>query len=62
MIATAAAVECGCNFIQVKGPELLNKYIGQSEQSVSYLLHLPILLGQRRVFQSQECCSLHLIL
>ncbi|PVU96323.1 hypothetical protein BB561_001287, partial [Smittium simulii] len=34
MLAGAVASECGLNFISVKGPELLNKYIGQSEQSV----------------------------
>ncbi|PVV02110.1 hypothetical protein BB560_003446, partial [Smittium megazygosporum] len=34
MLASAVANECGLNFISVKGPELLNKYIGQSEQSV----------------------------
>jgi peroxin-1 len=34
MIASAVAKECGLNFISVKGPELLNKYIGASEQAV----------------------------
>ncbi|EIW74842.1 AAA-domain-containing protein [Coniophora puteana RWD-64-598 SS2] len=34
MLASAVAKECGLNFISVKGPELLNKYIGASEQSV----------------------------
>jgi SpoVK/Ycf46/Vps4 family AAA+-type ATPase len=34
MLACAIAAECGLNLISVKGPELLNKYIGQSEQSV----------------------------
>ncbi|CAE6412288.1 unnamed protein product [Rhizoctonia solani] len=34
LLASAVAKECGLNFISVKGPELLNKYIGQSEQSV----------------------------
>lgn len=34
MIASAVAAECGLNLISVKGPELLNKYIGASEQSV----------------------------
>ena len=29
------AKECGLNFISVKGPEILNKYIGASEKSVS---------------------------
>lgn len=34
ILAKAVADECGLNFVSVKGPELLNKYIGQSEQSV----------------------------
>jgi peroxin-1 len=34
LLASAVARECGLNFISVKGPEILNKYIGQSEQSV----------------------------
>ncbi|CAL1715282.1 unnamed protein product [Somion occarium] len=37
LIASAVAKECGLNFISVKGPELLNKYIGASEQSVREL-------------------------
>lgn len=35
LLASAVAKECGLHFISVKGPELLNKYIGQSEKSVS---------------------------
>lgn len=35
LLASAVAKECGLNFISVKGPEILNKYIGASEQSVS---------------------------
>ncbi|EQC37306.1 hypothetical protein SDRG_05527 [Saprolegnia diclina VS20] len=34
MLANAVASECGLNFISVKGPEVLNKYIGASEQAV----------------------------
>jgi len=34
LLASAVAKECGLNFISIKGPELLNKYIGQSEASV----------------------------
>ncbi|KAJ3044723.1 Peroxisome biosynthesis protein pex1 [Rhizophlyctis rosea] len=34
LLASAVAHECGLHFISVKGPELLNKYIGASEQSV----------------------------
>ncbi|KAH8827941.1 P-loop containing nucleoside triphosphate hydrolase protein [Flagelloscypha sp. PMI_526] len=34
LLASAVAQECGLNFISVKGPEILNKYIGASEKSV----------------------------
>ncbi len=37
LLASAVAKECGLNFISIKGPELLNKYIGASEKSVSRL-------------------------
>ena len=37
LLASAVASEFGMNFISVKGPELLNKYIGASEQSVREL-------------------------
>ena len=32
----AAAAACSLRFISVKGPELLNKYIGASEQAVTW--------------------------
>ena len=35
MLASAVAAECGLHFISVKGPEILDKYIGGSEQNVS---------------------------
>jgi transitional endoplasmic reticulum ATPase len=34
LLAKAVASECGVNFISVKGPELLSKYIGESERMV----------------------------
>jgi DNA replication protein DnaC len=34
LLASAVAKECGLNFISIKGPEILNKYIGASEKSV----------------------------
>lgn len=37
MLANAVASECGLNFISVKGPEVLNKYIGASEESIRLL-------------------------
>ncbi|KAJ3691614.1 hypothetical protein LUZ61_020778 [Rhynchospora tenuis] len=37
LIAKAVAKEAGANFIHVKGPELLNKYVGESESEVRKL-------------------------
>ncbi|KAJ3333974.1 Peroxisome biosynthesis protein pex1 [Blyttiomyces sp. JEL0837] len=34
LLASAVAKECGLNFISVKGPEILNKYIGASEKAI----------------------------
>ena len=34
LLASAVAGECGLNFISVRGPEILNKYIGASEKAV----------------------------
>lgn len=34
LLAKAIATESGANFISVKGPELLDKYVGESERSV----------------------------
>lgn len=43
LLASAVANECGLNFISVKGPEILNKYIGASEKSVRVQgLHLRV--------------------
>lgn len=37
LLASAVSSQCGLNFISIKGPEILNKYIGASEQSVREL-------------------------
>ncbi|KAG1739442.1 P-loop containing nucleoside triphosphate hydrolase protein [Suillus paluster] len=34
VLARACATESGVNFVAVKGPELLNKYVGESEKAV----------------------------
>eukprot|EP00842_Homolaphlyctis_polyrhiza_P001976 jgi/Hompol1/277/HPOL_002470-RA len=48
MLASAVAKECGLNFISVKGPELLNKYIGASEKAVRDLFE--------RAQAARPCC------
>lgn len=37
MLAKAIAKECRLNFLSVKGPELLDMYVGQTEQNVRKL-------------------------
>lgn len=34
LLAKAVATECGLSFLSVKGPELLNMYVGESERNV----------------------------
>lgn len=34
LLAKAVATECALNFFSVKGPELINMYIGQSEANI----------------------------
>lgn len=39
LLAAAVAGESGLNFLSVKGPELLSKYIGASEEAVRSIFH-----------------------
>ena len=34
LLAKAVASECSLSFLSVKGPELINSYIGESEKNV----------------------------
>lgn len=34
LMAKAVATECSLNFLSVKGPELINMYVGESEKNV----------------------------
>lgn len=51
MLAKAVANAASCNFISVKGPELLNKYVGESEKAVRSLFQrcAPLTQGQRKL-------------
>ncbi|KAF0714836.1 Aste57867_3657 [Aphanomyces stellatus] len=40
LLAKAIATECNMNFISVKGPELLNMYIGESEKNVRQVFQM----------------------
>lgn len=44
LIAKAVATECSLCFLSVKGPELLNMYVGQSEQNVRDGKHQVVVL------------------
>src|SRR5262249_25524460 len=39
LLARAVANETGVNFLAVKGPELLSKYVGESERGVREVFH-----------------------
>ncbi|KAH3763713.1 26S proteasome regulatory complex [Pelomyxa schiedti] len=39
LIVKAVAHECGANFIGIKGPQLLNKYVGEAEKAVRQLFN-----------------------
>jgi ribosome biogenesis ATPase len=45
LVAKAIARECGASFLSIKGPELLNQYVGESERAV------------RKVFQRARASS-----
>ncbi|XP_018474509.1 cell division control protein 48 homolog C-like isoform X2 [Raphanus sativus] len=47
LVAKAVANEAGANFIHIKGPELLNKYVGESERAIRTLF--------QRARQSSPC-------
>ena len=34
LLAKAIATECGLNFMSIKGPEVLNMYVGESEKNI----------------------------
>lgn len=48
LLAKAVATECSLNFLSVKGPELINMYIGESEKNVRDIFQKVSLLGRRR--------------
>lgn len=41
-MAKACATECGINFLAVKGPELINMYIGESERQVGNFMSISL--------------------
>ena len=50
-MAKAVATECKINFLSVKGPELVNMYIGESERQVLEIA------GQTRLCEVTRWCS-----
>uniref|UniRef100_A0A3B3I9J3 Peroxisomal ATPase PEX6 n=1 Tax=Oryzias latipes TaxID=8090 RepID=A0A3B3I9J3_ORYLA len=39
LLAKAVATECSLTFLSVKGPELINMYVGQSEENIREVFH-----------------------
>ena len=48
LVAKAIANEAGINFISVKGPELINMYVGESERAVRSVMELLCITSQQR--------------
>ena len=48
-VVAVAAAACSLRLISVKGPELLNKYIGASEQGVRFLYSLRVVFNHGEV-------------
>ena len=68
LVARALACESGVNFIAVKGPELLNKYVGESERAVRETFRKAraaapsiIFFVRSRMLFNPKYCSLELI-
>ena len=51
LLAKAVATECSLNFLSVKGPELINMYVGQSEENVRHGTMLQIKSLYLHVYQ-----------
>jgi hypothetical protein len=47
LLAKAVATECRLNFLSVKGPELINMYIGESERNVREVRIMALLYHHR---------------
>ena len=57
LVAKAVATECAINFLSVKGPELINMYIGESERQVRLRKAIPQLVTATECTKGQHCCS-----
>ena len=73
LIAKAVATECAINFMSIKGPELINMYVGESEKNVREVFEkarkaqpcvlffdeLDSLAPRRGVYENENCLSCH---
>lgn len=50
LVAKAVANESGASFISIKGPELLNKFVGESERAVRQVRTTAAVLSRRFLF------------
>lgn len=47
MTAKALATESGLNFIAIKGPELFNKYVGETEKSIREIFRYKMIFNHK---------------
>ena len=56
LLAKAVATECALNFLSVKGPELINKYVGESEKNVRDVFQKAVRPARARRLGSRGSC------
>lgn len=56
LVAKAVATECSINFLSVKGPELINMYIGESERQVC-TMDIPLLHTAWMLYVAEFTCA-----
>lgn len=54
MMARALAGESNMNFISIKGPELLNKYVGETEKTIRDVIVFLVLINPFSCSKKQD--------
>eukprot|EP00961_Rhodomonas_salina_P070980 953064-Rhodomonas_salina.3 len=55
LLAKAVATECALSFLSVKGPELINMYIGESEKNIRQVFKRSVALRVSRAECGTQC-------
>ncbi|ETO13568.1 hypothetical protein RFI_23800, partial [Reticulomyxa filosa] len=56
LLAKAVASQSGASFISIKGPELLNKYVGESERAIRTVFERWVYMRESYIARSSQPC------